>query len=110
MTGPAGDADSLGHDCGELAACIALARNRVARGETPDLASLTAHLEGLLDRLVLLPRSARRQLLPGLLGLFEEVEALAEIIDREAGHCRGEITRTGASARAAAAYAKRAGH
>jgi len=103
-------ASRLDRDCAELAASIALARDTAAKGGAIELAPLTARLEALLDSLATVPQLGRKRHLPQLLGLFEEVEALAQVIDGEAGRCRDEITRSSSSARAIAAYAKRAGH
>lgn len=110
MTGRQPRAATLGRDCAELSANLARARDMVRNGGAIELAPLTARLEGLLDRLAEMGDKERKRQLPQLLALFEEVEALAQAIDGEAGRCRDGIAKTGASARAIAAYAKRAGH
>ncbi len=99
---------SRGHarDCGELATAIAIARDAIGRGGTADLEALVERLGELLDGIARAPggeaAAHRRQ----LLGLAEELEALASLVGLERQRCSEALARGGASARAVAAYAK----
>jgi hypothetical protein len=93
-------------DCGELATAIATARQTIARGGQSDLDTLVERLQALLDGLGVVPRADRPFLLPQLIGLAEEIEALGGTIAAECRRCSEELAKGGVSARATAAYAK----
>lgn len=93
-------------DCGELATAIAAARLTVAGGGPADLEPLVDRLALLIEAVDGIPRAERADLLPQLLGLAEEIEALGDTIAAECRRCSAELAKGEVSARAAAAYAK----
>ena len=93
-------------DCGELATAIATARQTIARGGHADLDALVERLRALLDGLGAVPRADRQLLLPQLMGLAEEIDALGGTIAAECRRCSEELAKGEVSARATAAYAK----
>ena len=93
-------------DCGELATAIATARQTIARGGHADLDFLVERLAALLDVLGAVPRAEQQLLLPQLMGLAEEIDALGGTIAAECRRCSEELAKGEVSARAIAAYAK----
>jgi hypothetical protein len=93
-------------DCGELATAIASARQTIARGGQSDLDTLVERLRAFLDGLGVVPRADQRLLLPQLIGLAEEIDALGGTIAAERRRCSEELAKGGISSRATAAYAK----
>jgi hypothetical protein len=93
-------------DCGELATAIATARQTIARGGEADLDALVERLRALMDGLGVVPQAGQRLLLPQLIGLAEEIEALGGTIAAECRRCSEELAKGGISAKATAAYAK----
>ena len=101
---------ALERDAAALAVTVSAARQTVAAGGTVELAPGTRRLEDLLDQLACLSDAERKRHLPRLHSLFDDMEALAHALESEAQHCRDGIARSGASTRAAVAYARRAGN
>ena len=93
-------------DCGELATAIAIARQAIARGGHADLDALVLRLRALLDGLGVVPRADQQLLLPQLMGLAEEIDALGGTIAAECRRCSEELAKGEVSARAVAAYVK----
>lgn len=108
MTDNAGGqpACAIARDCGELATAVALARQTIAAGGQAALEPLVERLRELLDGIDAAPAAGQRQLLPQLLGLAEEIEALSGTIAAERRRCSQALAKGEASARAAVAYAK----
>ena len=108
MTGHGGDqkVPARARDAAALATAIAGARQAIAGGGEADLEPLVERLAGLIDAIDAVPSGERLQLLPQLLGLAEEIEALGGTIAAECRRCSEELAKGEASARAAAAYAK----
>ncbi len=96
----------LARVCGELVTAVAIARATIEHGGNPDLEALVERLRQLLDEIGAVPAAEQRALLPRLMGLAEEIEALGGTIDAERRRCREALAKGGASARAIAAYAK----
>ncbi len=95
-------------DCGELATAIAVARQSIARGGHADLDALVERLKQLLDGLGAVSSADQQRLLPQLIGLAEEIDALGGTIADECRRCSEELAKGEVSARAVAAYAKNA--
>jgi hypothetical protein len=93
-------------DCGELATAIAIARQAIARGGHADLDALVRRLGELLDSIAGVPKAEQQMLLPQLIGLAEEIEALGGTIAAESRRCSEELAKGEVSARVTAAYAK----
>ena len=92
-------------ECAELATAVAVAREAIGRGAAADVGSMAQRLSALLDTMVVAPGEPEVQR-TGLLGLAEEIEAMASTIAKEGHRCRDELSRGDASARAVAAYTK----
>ena len=93
-------------DCGELATAIAIARQTIAQGGHADIGALVERLRLLLGGLGTVPRADQQLLLPQLMGLAEEIDALGGTIAAECRRCSEELAKGEVSARAVAAYAK----
>ena len=108
MSGNSGEQQvaAIARDCGDLATAIATARRAIAAGGQPDLEPLVERLRALLDAIDAAPGTERHHVLPQLMGLAEEIEALGGTIAAECRRCSEELAKGEASARAAAAYAK----
>lgn len=99
-------APGLARDCGELSTAVAIARQSIAQGGHADLEPLVERLAALLDGLEAVGRPERRDLLPQLVGLAEEIEELGVTIDAECRRCREALAKGEVSARVVAAYTK----
>jgi len=108
MSGNTGEQQvaAIARDCGDLATAVATARQTIAAGGKADLEPLVERLCQLLDGLDAVPGAERQHLLPLLLGLAEEIEALGGTIAAECRRCSEELAKGEVSARAVAAYAK----
>jgi len=97
---------AIARDCGGLATAVALARRAIAEGGKAELEPLVDRLRELLDAVDAAPAAERPRLLPQLMGLAEEIEALGGTIAAERRRCCEALAKGEVSARAAAAYAK----
>lgn len=96
----------LARDCGELATAVAIARDTIGRGGTADLDALARRLGELLDAVATAAGDEPELHARALLALAEEIEALGGVIDAERVACSESLAKSGASARATAAYSK----
>jgi hypothetical protein len=103
-TGPS--ASALLRDCSELATAVAIARQTMVGGGHADLDALAERLREVLDGIAALPRAEQQALLPQLIALAEEIDALGGTIAAECRRCAEELAKGEVSARVAAAYAK----
>ena len=97
---------AIAGECAELATVIGAARHTIGGGGHVALEPLVERLSRLLDTVETAPAADQRRLLPRLIGLAEEIEALGGVIATERQRCSEALAKGEVCARAAAAYAK----
>ncbi|MFQ5784683.1 MAG: hypothetical protein ACE5H8_07645 [Alphaproteobacteria bacterium] len=87
-------------------AWVSAAREALTAGQTVDLAGLAEKVDGACRDLAALPATEARRLEGRLLALYDELNALAEIIAAEYAGLKQALGNLGAHRQASSAYRK----